>query len=121
MSAHESRGAPGLGRRIGHPDQGKPGRGAPALERRSTEPYRDRAQVRECQARRCSDLLRGQRPEPGFGTPADPPVLQTAVPNRDAEDTIPLDAERALRVVGIPESTRPGENPVLVVESTGYA
>jgi hypothetical protein len=32
------------------------------------------------------------------GTPADPPVLRTAVPNWSAEDTIPLGADRMLRV-----------------------
>ena len=55
------------------------------------------------------------------GTPADPPVLHTAVPNWSAGDTIPLNAEKSLLVVAIRESTRPGENPVLVVEATGYA
>jgi hypothetical protein len=49
------------------------------------------------------------------GTPADPPVLHTAVPNWCAGDAIPLSAERALRVVEIRSSTT-DENPVLVVE-----
>jgi hypothetical protein len=49
------------------------------------------------------------------GTPADPPVLHTAVPNWSAGDAIPLSAERALRVVEIRSSTT-DENPVLVVE-----
>jgi hypothetical protein len=49
------------------------------------------------------------------GTPADPPVLHTAVPNWAPGDTIPLSAERALRVVEI-RSSKPDENPVLVVE-----
>jgi hypothetical protein len=49
------------------------------------------------------------------GTPADPPVLHTAVPNWSAGDTIPLSAERALRVVEI-RSSSAEENPVLVVE-----
>ena len=31
------------------------------------------------------------------GTPADPPVLQTAVPNWSAGDTIPLSADKTLR------------------------
>jgi hypothetical protein len=31
-------------------------------------------------------------------TPADPPVLHTAVPNWKVGDTIPLGADRALRV-----------------------
>jgi hypothetical protein len=47
------------------------------------------------------------------GTPADPPVLHTAVPNWSAGDTIPLSAERALRVV---ETRFEDEDPVLVVE-----
>jgi hypothetical protein len=49
------------------------------------------------------------------GTLADPPVLQTAVPNWSPGDTIPLSAERALRVVEI-RSSAADENPVLVVE-----
>ena len=47
------------------------------------------------------------------GTPADPPVLHTAVPNWQAGDTIPLDTERTLRVV---ETKFAGDEPVLVVE-----
>ena len=49
------------------------------------------------------------------GTPADPPVLHTAVPDWSVGDTIPLSAERAFRVVEIRSSTA-DENPVLVVE-----
>jgi hypothetical protein len=49
------------------------------------------------------------------GTPADPPVLQTAVPNWSVGDTIPLSAERALRLLEVRSSTA-DENPVLVVE-----
>jgi hypothetical protein len=49
------------------------------------------------------------------GTPAEPPVLHTAVPNWSAGDTIPLSAERVLRVVEVRSSTA-DENPVLVVE-----
>ena len=49
------------------------------------------------------------------GTPADPPVLHTAMPNWSSGDTIPLGAERVLRVVEIRYSTA-DENPVLVVE-----
>jgi hypothetical protein len=49
------------------------------------------------------------------GTPADPPVLHTAVPNWSAGDTIPLSAERAFRVVEVRVSTADG-NAVLVVE-----
>jgi hypothetical protein len=33
------------------------------------------------------------------GTPADPPVLHTAVPNWSPGDTIPLSADRSLRVI----------------------
>ena len=47
------------------------------------------------------------------GTPADPPVLHTAVPNWQAGDTIPLDADRMLRVV---ETRFVDDHPVLVVE-----
>ena len=49
------------------------------------------------------------------GTPADPPVLHTAVPNWQAGQTIALGADRVLRVV----ETRFGsadEDPVLVVK-----
>ena len=49
------------------------------------------------------------------GTRADPPVLLRAVPNWSAGDTIPLSAERTLRVVEVRSSTA-DENPVLVVE-----
>jgi hypothetical protein len=48
------------------------------------------------------------------GTPADPPVLHTAVPNWHAGDTIPLGAERMLRVV---ETRSVDEELVLVVKS----
>jgi hypothetical protein len=47
------------------------------------------------------------------GTPADPPVLRTAVPNWQAGDTIPLGADRILRVV---ETRFVDDDPVLVVE-----
>ena len=33
------------------------------------------------------------------GTPADPPTLHTAVPNWSPGDTIPLSADRMLRVI----------------------
>jgi len=49
------------------------------------------------------------------GTPADPPVLHTAVPNWSVGDTIPPGRDRALRVVEI-RSSAADENPVLVVE-----
>jgi hypothetical protein len=38
------------------------------------------------------------------GTPADPPTLHTAVPNRAPGDTIPLGADKMLRVIEV----RPG-------------
>jgi hypothetical protein len=47
------------------------------------------------------------------GTPADPPTLHTAVPNWQAGDTIPLGADRTLRVV---ETRFVDDDPVLVVE-----
>jgi hypothetical protein len=46
------------------------------------------------------------------GTPADPPVLHSAVPNWKVGDTIPLGADRALRVT---ETRFVNEDPVLVV------
>jgi hypothetical protein len=46
------------------------------------------------------------------GTPADPPMLHTAVPTWEAGDTIPFGADRILRVI----ETRFADNdPVLVV------
>ena len=50
------------------------------------------------------------------GTPADPPVLQTAVPNWKADDTIPLSADRSLRVVAVRSGQDPAEDVVLVVK-----
>jgi hypothetical protein len=47
------------------------------------------------------------------GTPADPPVLHTAVPNWSAGDMIPLGADKTLRVV---ETRLADEDPVLVVK-----
>jgi hypothetical protein len=51
------------------------------------------------------------------GTPADPPVLHTAVPTWDVGDTIPLTRDKTLRVI---EVLLPGrdsdEEPVLVVK-----
>jgi hypothetical protein len=47
------------------------------------------------------------------GTPADPPVLHTAVPTWHAGDTIPLGADRTLRVI---EARFADEKPVLVVK-----
>jgi hypothetical protein len=51
------------------------------------------------------------------GTPADPPRLDTAVPNWRAGDTIPLGRDRILRVVDVRPGREPDEDPVLVVES----
>jgi hypothetical protein len=65
---------------------------------------------------RCSTAL--SRLELEDGTPADPPVLHTAVPNWSAGDTIPLGADRVLRVVEIRDATGFAEQPVLVVEQT---
>jgi hypothetical protein len=49
------------------------------------------------------------------GTPADPPTLKTAVPNRAASDTIPLGPCRMLRVVRLRDDAA-DQPPVLVVE-----
>jgi hypothetical protein len=51
------------------------------------------------------------------GTPADPPRLDTAVPNWRAGDTIPLGRDRILRVVDVRPGRELEEDPVLVVES----
>jgi hypothetical protein len=50
------------------------------------------------------------------GTPADPPTLHTAVPNWQAGDTIPLSADKALRVIEIRPGRSAVDNPMLVVE-----
>jgi hypothetical protein len=47
------------------------------------------------------------------GTPADPPMLHTAVPNWQAGDTIPLGADTMLRVV---KTRFENDDPVLGVE-----
>jgi hypothetical protein len=52
------------------------------------------------------------------GTPAKPPLLQTAVPNWNAGDTIPISAERTLEVVEV-RVDDPTEAPVLVVRQAG--
>jgi hypothetical protein len=49
------------------------------------------------------------------GSPADPPVLQTAVPTWQAGDTIPLGPGRTLRVIET-RFGRADEDPALVVE-----
>ena len=54
-------------------------------------------------------------PEHEDGTPAGPPVLQAAVPNWSAGDTIPL-GRKTLRVVEV-RSDDPDQNPVLVVRA----
>jgi len=47
------------------------------------------------------------------GSPADPPTLDTAVPNWQPGDVIPFGRDRSLRVVAV----RSGDDgPVLVVE-----
>jgi hypothetical protein len=51
------------------------------------------------------------------GTPADPPILVTAVPNWRPGDTITLGPGRALRVVDTRPGAEPDEDRVLVVES----
>jgi hypothetical protein len=50
------------------------------------------------------------------GTPADPPSLETAVPNWRAGDTIPLGRDRILRVIDT-RPREPDEDPVLVLET----
>jgi hypothetical protein len=50
------------------------------------------------------------------GTPADPPVLHTAVPNWSAGDTIPLGRDKTLLVIEIRPGSSADDNPVLVVE-----
>jgi hypothetical protein len=47
------------------------------------------------------------------GKPADPPRLESAVPNWSSGDAIPLGAGRTLRVVEVRDAEEP---PVLVVE-----
>jgi hypothetical protein len=48
------------------------------------------------------------------GTPADPPMLHTAVPNWRPGDTIPL-GHRTLRVVGLRDEDA-DQPPMLIVE-----
>jgi hypothetical protein len=50
------------------------------------------------------------------GTPADPPTLDTAVPNWRAGDTIPLGQDKVLRVIDSRPGQEPDEDPLLVVE-----
>jgi hypothetical protein len=51
------------------------------------------------------------------GTPADPPRLDTAVPNWRAGDTIPLGGGRILRVIDIRPGEQPDDASVPVVEA----
>jgi hypothetical protein len=48
------------------------------------------------------------------GTPADPPTLDTAVPNWSAGDTIPL-GRRMLTVIGVRDADA-DQPPMLIVE-----
>jgi hypothetical protein len=57
-------------------------------------------------------LYRLERPD---GSPAEPPLLETATSMWRPGDTIPLSRDRTLRVLEI----RPGTDPVLVVEKDG--
>jgi hypothetical protein len=54
------------------------------------------------------------RLETADGKPAEPPTLRSAVPNWRPGDTIPLGADRTLRVVEV-RSEGDDEQPVLVV------
>jgi hypothetical protein len=51
------------------------------------------------------------------GTPADPPILDTATPTWRSGDTIPLGQDRTLRVIDTRPGRKPDEDPVLVVET----
>ena len=51
------------------------------------------------------------------GTPADPPILDTAVPNWQAGDTIPLAPDRMLRVIDARPGQEPDDDFILVVEA----
>ena len=50
------------------------------------------------------------------GSPAEAPTLSSAVPNWSPGDTIPLGANRILRVVEIRPGAAPESDPVLVVQ-----
>jgi hypothetical protein len=50
------------------------------------------------------------------GTPADQPVLHTAVPTWDVGDTTALTRDRTLRVIEVLPGRDPDEEPVLVVK-----
>ena len=51
------------------------------------------------------------------GSPAEPATFKTAVPNWSPGDTIPLGANRTLRVVDVRPGPEPDGDPILVVES----
>jgi hypothetical protein len=51
------------------------------------------------------------------GSPAEPPTFKTAVRNWRPGDTIPLGANRTLRVVEVRDGSEPDDDPVLVVEA----
>jgi hypothetical protein len=51
------------------------------------------------------------------GTPADPPRLNSAVPNWSPGDTIPLGNGRTLRVIAVKAGSEPDADSVLVVEA----
>jgi hypothetical protein len=57
-------------------------------------------------------LFRLETPE---GVPAEPPTLESAVPNWKAGDRIPLGRGRSLRVVGKRDDDA-DQGPVLIVE-----
>jgi hypothetical protein len=59
------------------------------------------------------------RLETADGAPAEPPRLESAVPNWSAGDTIPL-GSRTLRVVGVRDDDA-DQPPVLVVEDVPKA
>ena len=50
------------------------------------------------------------------GTPADPPILRTAVSAWHPGDTIPLGRNRMLHVTEVRPAKKPDGDPVLVVE-----
>lgn len=61
-----------------------------------------------------SFIFKLQQPD---GTLAEPPSITVAVPNMRPGDTIPVDRDRVLRVVGSVAGTEPDDDPVLIVES----
>jgi hypothetical protein len=55
------------------------------------------------------------RLERADGTPAEPPTIESTVTNWRVGETIPIERDRSLRVVGI-VVTNEDEAPVLIVE-----